>query len=79
MPIGSSSTLKPKETLSGDLTREAIEGEGTLAGGPKDLIPEEVQEDQPLGTSNSPIVLNPNNTLFSLVGDPNFIDFVDPS
>ena len=39
MPIGSSSTLKPKENLSGDLTGEAIEGEGTLAGGPKDLIP----------------------------------------
>ena len=37
---GSSSTLKPKETLSGDLTEEAIEGEGTLERGPKDLIPE---------------------------------------
>ena len=42
MPGGSSSTLKPKETLSGDLTGEAIEGERTLEGGPKDLIPEEV-------------------------------------
>ena len=39
MPIGSSSTLKPKETLLEVLTGEAIEGEGTLAGGPKDLIP----------------------------------------
>ena len=56
----------------GDITREAIEGEGTLAGGPKDLISEEVQEDQPLGTSNPPLVLNPNNTTFSLVGDLNF-------
>ena len=77
-PVGSSSTRKPKETLSGDLTGEAIEGEGTLAEGPKDLIPEEVQEDQPLGTSNPSLVMNPNNTTFSLVGDPNFVDFVDP-
>ena len=76
-PGGSSSTLKPKETLSGDITGEAIEGEGTLVGGPKDLILEEVQKDQPLGTSNPPLVLNPNNTTFSLVGDPNFVDFVD--
>ena len=37
-PIGSSSTQKPKDTLSRDLTKEAIEGEGTLEGGPKDLI-----------------------------------------
>ena len=42
-PIGSSSTQKPKETLLGDLTREAIEGEGTLVGGPKDLISEKIQ------------------------------------
>ena len=42
--IGSSSTLKPKETLLGYLTREAIEGEGTLAEGPKDPVPQEVQE-----------------------------------
>ena len=48
MPIGIISTQKHKETLLGDLTREAIEGGGTLAGGPKDLISEEVQEDQPL-------------------------------
>ena len=48
-----------------------------MAGGPKDLIPEEVQEDQTLGTSNPPLVLNPNNTTFSLVGDPNFVDFVN--
>ena len=78
-PIESSSTLKPKETLSGYLTGEAIEGEGTLAGGPKDLISEEVQEDQPLETSNPPLVLNPNNTTFSLVRDPHFVDFVDPA
>ena len=37
-PIGSSSTLKPKETLLEDLTGEAIEEEGTLAEGPKDPI-----------------------------------------
>ena len=42
-PIGSNSTLKPKETLSRDLTGESIEGEGTLVGGPNDLIPEKVQ------------------------------------
>ena len=42
-PIGSSSTQKPKDTFSGDLTGEAIEGEGTLEGGPKDLIPKEVK------------------------------------
>ena len=79
MPIGSSSTQKPKETLSGDLTREAIEGEGSFAGGPKDLISEEIQEDQPLEMYNPQLVLNPNNTTFSLVGDPYFIDFVDPT
>ena len=45
MPIGSSSTLKPKETLLEDITRESIKGEGTLEEGPKDLILEEVQED----------------------------------
>ena len=39
-PIGSSYTYKPKETLLGDLTKEAIEGEGPLAKGPKDLISE---------------------------------------
>ena len=36
-PIGSSSTLKPKEIPLGDLTEEAIEGE-TLAEGPEDLV-----------------------------------------
>ena len=44
MPIGSSYTLKPKETLSGDLTEEAIEGEGTLARCLKDFIPKKVQD-----------------------------------
>ena len=78
-PIGSSSTQKPKETLSGDLTKEAIEGEGPLAGGPKDLIFEEIQEYQPPEISNPPLVLNPNNTTFSLVGHLDFVDFVDPS
>ena len=57
MPIGSSSTLKPKET-----TLEDITGEGTLVEGPKDPIPEEVQEDQPLETSSPPLVSNPINT-----------------
>ena len=45
MTIGSSSTLKPKETLLEDLTREAVEGEGTLVEGPKDPVREEVQVD----------------------------------
>ena len=78
-PIVSSSTLKPKETLLGDLTKESIDGEGTLERGPKDLIPEEVQDNQPLEISSPPLVSNPINTTFSLVGDPNFINFVDPS
>ena len=43
MPIGSSSTLKPNESLLEDINGEAIEGEGTLEGGPKDLISEEIQ------------------------------------
>ena len=77
-PIGSSSTLKPQETPLEYLTREAIEGEGTLEKGPKDPISEEIQEDQPLEISNPPLVLNPNNTTFSLVGDLNFVDFFDP-
>ena len=50
-----------------------------MEGGPKDLIPKEVEEDQPLGTSNPPLTLNPNHTTFSLVGDLNFVDFVDPN
>ena len=77
MPIGSSSTLKPKETPLEDITGEAIEGEGTLAEGPRDPVPKEFQEDQPLETPSPPLVSNPINTTFSLVGDPNFIDFVD--
>ena len=43
MPIGISSTLKPKESLLEDITGETIEGEGTLVEGPKDPIPKEVQ------------------------------------
>ena len=39
MPIGSSSTLKPKENPLEDLAGEAIEGEGTLEEGPKDPVP----------------------------------------
>ena len=77
--IGSSSTLEPKESLLEDITGEGIKGEGTLAEGPKDPIPEEFQEDQPLETPSPPLVLNPINTTLSLVGDPNFIDFVDPT
>ena len=50
-----------------------------MAEGPKDLIPKEFQEDQPLETSNPPLVSNPINTTFSLVGDLNFVDFVDPA
>ena len=37
-PIGSISTLKPKETPLEYLTGEAIEGEGTLAEGPNDHV-----------------------------------------
>ena len=77
--IGSSSTLKPKEIPLEDITGEAIEGEGTLVEGPKDPIPEEVQVDQPLETSSPPLDSNPINTTFSLVGDSNFVDFVDPA
>ena len=69
--------MKPKENPLEDRTGEAIEGEGTLVEGPKDLVPEEVQEDKPLETFIPPLVLNPINTTFSLVGDPNFVDFVD--
>ena len=76
MPIGSSSTLKPKETLLEDVIGEAIEGEGTLEKGPKDPIPEEVQVDQPLETFSPPLVSNPINTTFSLVGDLNFVDLL---
>ena len=64
MPIGSSSTLKHEEIPLEDITGEAIEGEGTLAEDPKDRIPEEVQVDQPLETSNPPLVLNLINTNF---------------
>ena len=56
-----------------------MEGEGTLVEGPQDPIPEEVQEDQPLETPSAPLVSNPINTTFSLVGDTNFVDFVDPA
>ena len=45
-----SSTLKHKETPLEDLTGEAIEGEVTLEEGPKDPVPEEVEEDHPLET-----------------------------
>ena len=51
-------------------------------GSPKDPIVEEIQEGQPLETLNPPLVQKPkkpNNTTFSLVGDPNFVDFIDPA
>ena len=44
---------------------------------PKDPVLEEVQVDQPLETFSPPLVSNPINTTFSLVGDLNFVDFVD--
>ena len=47
--------------------------------GPKDLVPKEVQEYQPLETPSPPLVPNPINTTFSLVGDSNFVEFVDPA
>ena len=50
-----------------------------MAKGPKDPVTEEVQEDQPLETPRPPLLSNPINTTFSLVGDPNFVDFVDPA
>ena len=50
-----------------------------MVEGPKDPIPKEVQEDQPLETPISPLVSNPINKTFSLIGDPNFVDFVDPA
>ena len=50
-----------------------------MAEGPKDLVPEEVQEDQPLETPSPSLIPNPINTTFSLVGDPNLVDFVDPA
>ena len=50
-----------------------------MAEHPKDPVPKEVQDDQPLETPIPPLVSNPINTTFSLVGDPNFVDFVDPA
>ena len=72
--IGSSSTWKPKEFIG-----ETIDSEEILAGNIKDLIYEEVQEGQPLQILNPPLVQKPNDTTFSLVGDPNFINFIDPA
>ena len=74
---GSNSAWKPKETLPRDLTKGTIEGEGTLTGSPKDLISEEIQKDQPLVTSSSPLVTKLKDTTFSLVGSLNFVDLVD--
>ena len=41
---GTSPTWKPKKTLSGNITRGAIEGRETLAGSSKDPISKEFQE-----------------------------------
>ena len=71
--IGHISTWKAKYFIG-----EAIEGEEILARSPKDPIAEEIQEGQPLETLNPPLVQKPNDTTFSLVGDPNFINFIDP-
>ena len=70
--IGSSSTWKPKDFIG-----ETIECEEILAGSPKDPIAEEIQEGQPFETLNPPLVKKPNDTTFSLVRDPNFINFID--
>ena len=48
-------------------------------GNPKYPISEEFQEGQPLETLNPPLVQKPNDTIFSIVGDPNFINFIDPT
>ena len=48
-----------------------------MTKGPKDLILEEIQKDQPLVTSSSPLVIKPKDMTFSLVGILNFFDLVD--
>ena len=50
-----------------------------MVGSPKDCNAEEIKEGQPLETLKPPLVQNPNNTTFSLVGDPNFVDLIDPA
>ena len=72
--IGSSSTWIPKEFIG-----ETIDDEEILARNPKDPISEEVQEGQPLEILNPPLVQKPENTTFSLVGDSNFVNFIDPA
>ena len=49
-----------------------------MTRGPEDLILEEIQKDQPLVTSISPLVTKPKDTTFSLVGSPNLVYLVDP-
>ena len=71
--IGCSSTWKPKDFIG-----ETIDGEEILVGNPKDPSFEEVQEGQPLEILNPPLVQKPNDTTFLLVGDPNFVNFIDP-
>ena len=72
--VGCISTWKPKYFIG-----ETIDGEEILVGSPKDPIAEEIQEGQPLETFNPPLVQKPNDTTLSLVGDPNFINFIDPA
>ena len=72
--IGSSSSWRPKYFIGESIDREEI-----LEGSPKVPIAEEILEGQPLETLKPPLVQKPNNTTFSLVGDPNFVDFIDPS
>ena len=72
--IGSSSRWRPKEFIG-----ETIDSGEILVGSPNDPIFEEVQEGQPLEILNSLLVQKPNNTNFSLVGDPNFVNLIDPT
>ena len=50
-----------------------------MAEGPKDHVPKEFQEARTLETPIPPLVSNPINTTFSLVGNLNFVDFIDPA
>ena len=50
----------------------------TLEGNSKHPIPEEVLEGQPLEALNPPLERKTKDKNFSLVGDPNFVNFIDP-
>ena len=73
--VGSSSSWRPKGNLIGG----AIEGREMLAGSSKDPIPEGFLEGQPLEALKPPLEKKPNDTNFSLVGDPNFVNFIYPA